>query len=137
MNISFPGTSVSEAGESLSRIGEGKSFFENGIVRSLLLMQSILSISLIVAFAFFLRPSDSLTVLHYNVYFGVDLLGSWWQPIIFPGVAFVFVFTNLLLSYRFYTRQRERIAAYLLLLGSLMLLSGIWLGCISIFYINY
>ena len=137
MDILLRGKSVLENEESLSKIGEGKTFFENSIVRSLLLLQSVLLVSLSGLFVFFLRPSDSLTVLHYNVYFGVDLLGSWWQPVILPGVVLVFVLVNLLLSYRFYARRQERIAAYLLLLGSVMLLSGIGLGCISVFYINY
>lgn len=137
MSTWLRGKSVSENEQPLSKVGEGKTFFENSIVRSLLLMQVLLLMSLAGFFAFFLRPSDSLTVLHYNVYFGVDLLGSWWQPVILPGVACIFVFSNLMLSYRFYTRRHERIAAYLLLLGSLMLLSGIGLGCVSVFYINY
>lgn len=126
-----------EATESLSQVEKGKLFFENSIVRSLLLMQTVLVVAIVGFFAFLLRPTEALTVLHYNVYFGVDLLGAWWQTFILPGIALIFVGMNLALAYRFYTKQHERIAAYLILLGSAMLLSGVALGCIAIGYINY
>lgn len=129
--------SISDSGTLLREIGKGIPFFGNSIVRSLLLIQVVLAVALVVFLALFLRPSDALTVLHYNVYFGVDLLGAWWQLSILPGVALLFVFMNLMLSYRFYAIQHERIAAYLLLLGSVMLISGVFLGCISAVYINY
>ena len=137
MTLRFGGKLVSESEKPFQEIGKGSTFFKNSIVRSLLLMQGILSGGLVSFFAFFLRPSDALTVLHYNVYFGVDLLGAWWQPSILPGVALSFVLMNLMLAYRFYAIQRERIAAYLLLLGSTMLLAGVFLGCILVVYINY
>ncbi|MBP6889355.1 MAG: hypothetical protein KBC83_02795 [Candidatus Moranbacteria bacterium] len=137
MNTWLRGQLQIEVEEPLLRIGKGKTFFENSIVRSLLLMQTISFVALVGLFSFFLRPSKSLTVLHYNVYFGVDLLGAWWQTLILPGVSFVFVLVNLVLAYRFYTTQHERIAAYLLLLGSVMLLFSVALGCLSVVYINY
>ncbi len=133
----FSRESESDGEIPLREIGKGIPFFGNSIVRSLLLMQTVLAVALLGFFALFLRPSDALTVLHYNVYFGVDLLGAWWQLFILPGVAFLFVLMNLVLSYRFYTIQHERIAAYLLLLGSAMLLSGVFLGCTLSMYINY
>jgi hypothetical protein len=126
-----------EVEKSLAQVGAGESFFGNSIVRSLLLMQAVLILGLGGLFAFFLRPREALTVLHYNVYFGVDLLGAWWQTLILPGVALVFVLMNLFLASRFYMIQQERIAAYLLLLGSTMLLGGVFLGCLSVVYINY
>ncbi len=122
---------------SLSKVGEGKSFFANSIVRSLFLMQLVLVSGLTGFLSFFLRPSDALTVLHYNVYFGVDLLGAWWQTLILPGIACMFVLMNSFMAYRFYMIQRERIAAYLLLLGSTLLIASVFLGCISVVYINY
>ena len=137
MNTWLRGQLRRETEEPLSKVGEGRSFFANSIVRSLLLMQSVLVLALIGLFSFFLRPSDALTVLHYNVYFGVDLLGVWWQILILPGIALVFVLLNLFLAYQFYAIQRERIAAYLLLLGSTMLLASVSLGCVSVVYINY
>ena len=87
MNTWLRGQLQIEVEEPLLRIGKGKTFFENSIVRSLLLMQTISFVALAGLFSFFLRPSKSLTVLHYNVYFGVDLLGAWWQTLIFGKKA--------------------------------------------------
>lgn len=116
---------------------EGRSFFQNNIVRLLLLCIGLAIGALFGTLPFFLHPSEVLTVLHYNVYFGVDLLGSWWQAYILPGVALCFVGINIWLAFYFYARQQERIAAYLFLLGTLMLLAGVAIGCFAIVYINY
>lgn len=121
----------------LPQAEEGRSFLENNVIRLLLGLSGFVLLVLAGILIFFFRPSEVLTVLHYNVYFGVDLLGAWWQMYILPGVALVFVFVNMWLSYHFYERRRERIIAYLLLLGVLMLLSGVTIGCIAMAYINY
>lgn len=125
------------AEEPLLETGSGISFFRNNIVRLFLGLIAFLSLLVVGVLFFFFRPSDVLTVLHYNVYFGVDLLGSWWQIFMLPGVAIVFIIMDIWFAYRLYTGKRERIAAYLLLLGALMLLSSVLVGCVALAYINY
>ncbi len=137
MSISSYQEVSSEVKLALSRAGQGKTFLQNGIVRSLLLISFGLTLLSVGFLVFLIRPSDALSVLHYNVYFGVDLLGAWWQTFLLPGVALIFALCNTILAERLYTVQRERIAAYLLLLGSAMLLAGSLLGCIAVGYINY
>lgn len=138
MTIDWPVKQFQETIEQpLVQSGEGRLFFQNNIVRLLLIGIFLLCIIIFGALAFFVRPSEVLTVLHYNVYFGVDLIGAWWQVYILPGIAFCFVGMNIWLASYFYTRQQERIAAYLFLLGSLMLLAGVAIGCVAVIYINY
>lgn len=122
---------------SLSQTFQEKQFFENHIVRSLLLADIILLLAIFALLFWFIRPSEVLSVLHYNVYFGVDLLGAWWQTFVFPALSLIFVCIDIGLAYQLYTRQHERIAAYIVLLGSSMLLSGTLLGCVAIVYVNY
>ena len=121
----------------LAQADKGSAFFENNIVPLLLGLSGAVFLAVVGILFIFIHPSEVLTVLHYNVYFGVDLLGAWWQVYILPGVAWVFVALNTVLAYYLYTKNQERIAAYLFLLGSLMLMSGVVLGCIAIAYINY
>ena len=121
----------------LSQTGQGKTFSENNIVRSLLLGETVLFLFAVGLLIFSLHPSEASFILHYNVYFGVDLLGSWWQLYILPMIALFFSLVNMFLARRFYQIKHERVAAYLLLLGSTMVLSGALLGCLSVVYINY
>jgi hypothetical protein len=114
-----------------------KNIFANSIVRSLVLIFGVLLLIVSVALAYFTRPSKGLSVLHYNVYFGVDLLGAWWQVFLLPGVSLLFVLANLVLAERLYTVKRERFAAYLLLLGSVLLFLAVLFGCLSLVFINY
>lgn len=138
MTIRWSGHHFQETiAQPLVQADSGRTFFENNIVRLLLGLFGVLFLVVAGILIFFIRPSEVLTVLHYNVYFGVDLLGAWWQVYILPGVALVFVALNTVLAYYLYTKKQERIAAYLFLLGSLMLMSGVVLGCIAIAYINY
>lgn len=138
MTLDWPIRQFQETiGQPLSQSDEGKPFFRNNIIRLLLIGIGLMVVAIFGVLPFFLHPSEVLTVLHYNVYFGVDLLGTWWQAYILPGIALCFVGINIWLAYYFYARQQERIAAYLFLLGSLMLLAGVAIGCVAIIYINY
>lgn len=121
----------------LLRADEGRTFLGNNIVRLLLLLMGGMFLCIGGILVFFVRPSEVLTVLHYNVYFGVDLLGAWWQVFILPSMTFLFVLGNIMLAWHFYAKKQERIIAYILLLGSLMLLSGTALGSAAVAYINY
>lgn len=114
----------------------GTSFFRNIIVRILLvvsILPTLLSLGLLL---YSIRPTEALLVLHYNVYFGVDLLGIWWQTYILPLLGILFFLGHLLLARRFYTGM-ERIASYLMLLASGMLSFGILIASMSIAFINY
>lgn len=120
----------------LAQSDKGVTFFDNTLVR-LLLVISLLPV--IVGFgllAYFIRPSEASLVLHYNVYFGVDLLGIWWQAYTFPLLGLFFLIGHFFLAKRFY-KSAERIASYLVLLASGMLSFGALIASISIAFINY
>jgi hypothetical protein len=83
-----------------------------------------------------MRTQNSIVIVHYNVYFGVDLIGDRWQSFLVPTITFLFAVMNTLLAQWFY-EQKERIASYVLLLTSIFLSLGSVLACISITFINY
>ncbi|MFZ3032207.1 MAG: hypothetical protein WA082_04170 [Candidatus Moraniibacteriota bacterium] len=122
---------------SLAQSDGGVSFWNNMLVR-ILFGAAVLAIFLSLGvLGYFIKPSDAvLMVLHYNVYFGVDLLGLWWQAYILPFLGGVFLFGHLFLARRFYART-ERIACYLMLLSSGMLSFGILVATVSVALINY
>lgn len=115
---------------------KGVGFFSNTIVRTLIGVALLFVVTSSGIFMYFVRPSGTLRILHYNVYFGVDLLGAWWQVYIFPLFSLLFFVGHLMLARYFYQRA-ERIAAYLLLLASVLIGLGILIASVSIAFINY
>jgi len=84
----------------------------------------------------FIKPVDLPLILHYNVYFGVDMVGNWKQVYVLPAIGFFLFLVNLLLSLYFY-KNKERIAAYLLLLASLLIQLSLLIAAASVIIINY
>lgn len=129
-----PRSSTWEATITQSESGIG--FLENGIVRTLLtaaLLPTLVSLGLLL---FFIRPSETPIVLHYNVYFGVDLLGIWWQVYVLPFLGGLFFIGHYFLARRFYLGT-ERIACYLMLLSAGMLSLGLLIASVGVVFINY
>lgn len=43
--------------------------------------------------------------LHYNIYFGVDRFGPWWQVFVPPALGVVFLLVALAMQVRFFRRE--------------------------------
>lgn len=43
--------------------------------------------------------------LHYNVYFGIDQFGPWWNALMLPSLAAVFTGLNVSLAALFHSRE--------------------------------
>ncbi|MEK9151347.1 MAG: hypothetical protein AAB547_01815 [Patescibacteria group bacterium] len=112
------------------------SFFKNTIVRALLGVNLFFAGVNFGVLGYFIRPADSLLVLHYNVYFGVEIQGVWWQVFILPIAGVFFLFGHTIFARAFYEKS-ERIAAYLMLFGSALLNGGILIAGVGIAFINY
>ncbi len=121
---------------SLAQSDAGVSFWNNILVRILLIFPIGALLASLGILWYSVRPSETPLVLHYNVYFGVDVLGIWWQAYMLPLLGGILILGHLALARRFY-QQAERIASYLMLLSSNMLIFGILLAIISIAFINY
>lgn len=115
---------------------QGVGFFGNVIVRTLLALSFILIIALVGVLVWIIRPTENLIILHYSVYFGVDMLGAWWQAYLAPVLAAFFLVGHLLLARYFYDHS-ERIAAYLLMLSVGWIAAGSLISGVSIAFINY
>ena len=50
--------------------------------------------------------------LHYNIYFGIDLLGPWYQIFLLPILGLIFLLINFLFGMAVY--RRELILSYFL-----------------------
>lgn len=118
-----------------------KYFFSQDFFRSSLVQWVIIGALLINAanwglIAYFIRPVDFPIILHYNVYFGVDVIGAWWQLYFLPLIGLVILSVNAVLGYLFY-QQKERIVAHLLVLATFIVQIGISIAVASLLIINY
>lgn len=129
---------IQDAGweQNVSDSEAGVGFFRNTIVRTLIAAALLPIFASFGVLSYFIRPTETLLVLHYNVYFGVDLLGVWWQAYILPALSALFFGGHLFLAQHFY-RRTERIAAYLLLLASGLIGFSVLIASIGISFINY
>ena len=104
---------------------------QRAILRSGLAVLAVLS----AVIAFFIRPSDDFVILRYNVFFGVDILGVWWQVYLVPGMCLIFFLGNLLLA-EILARRQSYLGAFILAYGAaLVVLSGV-IATTTIAFIN-
>lgn len=111
-------------------------FFRNPLVHWTLIGTLFANIASWAILAAFIRPIDFLIILHYNVYFGVDLVGAWWQAYILPAMGAFFWIVNFILALVFF-RRKERIASHIFLLASFIIQVAIIIAEVAIVLINY
>lgn len=112
------------------------SFFRNMIVRTLFVMNGVFLCASFGILGYFVRPTEGLLVLHYNVYFGVEIQGAWWQVFLLPVAGSLFFVGHTFLARSFYYLS-ERIATYLMLFGTVLLNGGIVIASAGVAFINY
>jgi hypothetical protein len=111
-------------------------FFQNKLIIASIYLSFLFNLINWIILKIWVSPVDLPIILHYNVYFGVDVLGNW-KNVFFSPILGLFLFSiNLSLSIYFY-KQKERIASYLLLLGNSMLQLCLLVYSISLIIINY
>jgi hypothetical protein len=113
-----------------------RDFFRSGLVQWVLIASLILNAAIWGFIVFFIRPVDFPIILHYNVYFGVDVIGGWWQVYFLPIAGLSILLVNTVLGYLFY-QQKERIMAHLLLLAAFIAQIGVAIAVASLLIINY
>lgn len=111
-------------------------FFHSSLVQWVIIAALLVNFGNWAAIAYFIRPVDFPIILHYNVYFGVDVIGAWWQVYFLPLIGLTILSVNTVLGYLFY-QQKERIVAHLLLLTTLIVQIGISVAVASLLLINY
>jgi len=111
-------------------------FFRSSLVQWVIIAALFVNFGNWAAIAYFIRPVDFPIILHYNIYFGVDVIGAWWQVYFLPLIGLAILSVNTVLGYLFY-QQKERIVAHLLLLATLIVQIGISIAVASVLLINY
>lgn len=111
-------------------------FFRSGLVQWVIIGALLVNVTNWGLIGFFIRPVDFPIILHYNVYFGVDVIGAWWQVYFLPLIGLAILIVNTVLGYLFY-QQKERIVAHLLILATFIVQISITIAVASLLLINY
>ncbi|HAV11292.1 MAG TPA: hypothetical protein DCX32_01985 [Candidatus Moranbacteria bacterium] len=111
-------------------------FFRNAIVHWVSIASFLINGVCWGALVFFIRPVDFPIILHYNVYFGVDIIGAWWQAYFLPLIALAVMAVNMVLAYYFY-KHGERMISYILLLAAFLVQISGAIAIGGIIRINY
>ncbi|MCK4636167.1 MAG: hypothetical protein KAT32_04880 [Candidatus Moranbacteria bacterium] len=112
------------------------SFWNNAIVHWIIIANIVLNLGVIAFLLFYVHPSEVPIKLQYNVFFGTSLHVEWWKTYSLPLVGMVFFVIDLLIgNVLYYTR--ERIAAYIILLGALFAHIALAIAALSIVLNNF
>ncbi len=112
------------------------SYWHNAIVHWLIIAIILINAGVVFLFMFYIRPSDSLLRLQYNVFFGTSLHAPWWNVYILPVMSIVFFIIDLVIGNILY-RAQERIATYIVLLGALFASVALFIAALSIILNNH
>jgi hypothetical protein len=113
-----------------------KVFLRNQIVLRLIIASLVVNIANWISIFIFIKPVDETIILHYNVYFGVDMIGNWRQVYLLPLIGLILILINSFLALYFYS-QKERIASHILIIASLMTQLSLIIATTSVIIINY
>lgn len=108
-------------------------FFEDKLVRGLLIVSLVLVAVQWVIWGFFISK-DGQVVLHYNVYFGSDSVGEWIDLIAMPIVGSAMLALNFGLARAIL--KANQFASFLLSFGTIFVEAFILLSLIMLYVIN-
>lgn len=82
-----------------------------------------------------IAPTNLPIILHYNIYFGIDVVGNWKSVFFMPTLAVFLLLANVILSRFFY--YKERLVSYLFAGTALAIQLLMAVGVISVIIINF
>lgn len=89
-----------------------KLYLKEKPVAVMLALALFLNILSFVWLAVRIRPHLGQIFLHYNILFGVDLVGTWYQVFILPAVGFFIIGINATIGWLLF--HRDKFSAHLL-----------------------
>jgi hypothetical protein len=109
-------------------------FWKDKFSMFILLTNIFFNISIWLFLIFKLKPSEYPVPLHFNIYFGIDVIDKWTQAFMVPSIGLVVILINLVLSYLVFSK--EKFIAQFLLASSLFVQVLLFLAGISIVVIR-
>lgn len=117
----------------LSEIAKNN-FWQDKFNMIVILNSLILNISIWLFLAFRLKPSEYPVPLHFNIYFGIDVIDDWTSAFIIPIIGLIVVILNMVLSIVIY--PREKFISHFLVSSSLFIQILLFLAAIGVVVIR-
>ena len=112
-------------------------FWQDRLVRYNILAALILQAGLWFLIFFKIMPLanelDFLS-LHYNIYFGIDLIGNWYRIFYIPAAGLLFLIINIVLIFFLY--KKERFLSYFVAACSTLISLGLAVALLLITLLN-
>lgn len=96
-----------------------RKFFTNRYLVSLTVFAALVNAAIWVLLRRTPEPQEELVPIHYNIYFGIDLVGEWKHLYALPVAGAVVWLCNTALAFLF--MRKETVVAYFLVVSNLML----------------
>jgi len=112
-------------------------FWRDRLIRYTVLAALLLQASLWFLISYKIMPlANELDFfsLHYNIYFGIDLIGSWYRIFYIPVAGLLFLTINLVLIFFLY--KKERFLSYLIAACSTLISLGLAVALLLITLLN-
>ncbi|EKD49344.1 MAG: hypothetical protein ACD_63C00176G0002 [uncultured bacterium] len=109
-------------------------FWKDKLLINLLGIDVVLNIVFWIFLGIKVSPSEELISLHYNVIFGIDVVGEWYKIFVLPGIGLAVIAANFFLAYLI--ARRELLASYLLGFVALVVQIVLLVGGLLIWYAN-
>ena len=82
----------------------------------------------------YIHPTAERIFLHYNIIFGIDLVGEWWRAYFIPGVGLLMLVINLVIAWLVY--GTDKLLARVLIFFLALLHIGLLLATYSLVGLN-
>ncbi len=119
--------------EGLSNITKNK-FWKDKVCIFTLLTNVLFNIVIWIFLIFRLKSSEFPVPLHFNIYFGIDVIDRWSQAFVIPSIGLLVILINLVLSYLIFSK--EKFIAQFLLFSSLFIQCLLFLAGIGVVVIR-
>ena len=112
-----------------------KAYFSQTFVKVNLTLNLLLNVGLWLFLIWQVEKFSPLIPLHYNIYFGIDLLGPWYQIFLLPILGLAIFLFNLFLGIIFFKPERRLISYFLVgaatLVQLIILLAGLVIAILN------
>src|SRR3989344_6114574 len=111
-----------------------QAYWSNRLIKFNLLFSLLVNILVWLILVRLIRNFSESIIFHYNIYFGVDLLGNWYEIFWLPASGLFIIFLNFILASLF--SEKEKIISYFLVSASSLVQVLIFLASLPVIFIS-
>jgi hypothetical protein len=107
---------------------------KNKIISIALLVALLLNLGIWILLYMFIKPSLEPIYLHYNIYFGIDLIGSWYRIYLIPLSGLLIILVNYFMGVIMYSSKK--LLSYVIVIFTVPINMFFALAAVLLIFIN-